>query len=674
MNAKTAIEKLSLELVIERSLLAPSLTPCIAALRNAEIDPAAKKLVAELEQCVVDARTPALAERAYGRAFAILEQLSIATSASAEAKPSKAAASVSKLTYDCSHGEEILNSFLAEFSGHLELVEQHLMRLESHPNDHEALNAVFGAMHSLKGITGFLDLAAAHQLAHQAEAVMEDARKREQGIHASECDAILKGVDALREIQSLIQSHARDTQQPLPALPISFEPALSGLTRFTRQSGLGIPADDATADIPAQISRGAERTPGTQIAEGTGLVRVKVNKLDSLIEVIGELVVTQTQIHQDADLVFANNSRLVRNLSQLGKITRELQAVAMSLRMYPLRDVFNRMMRLARDIARKQDKDLEVILEGEDTELDKNVIEALVDPLTHLVRNAVDHGVACPADRKQAGKSVRARLTISARHQSGSVLVSVSDDGRGLDVERIAARGRESGLLGADESPNVARLQSLIFEPGFSTAAQVTEFSGRGVGLDVVRRNVHSLGGRVTVDSEAGQSTTFTLTLPLTLAIIDGLIVRTGSQRYIVPITSVLESVQPLPGHLSTVQNRGEVINIRGAFLPLIRLSEFAGVDPEHHNPADAIVMIVEFNSERYGLVVDELLGQQQVVIRNLGECLNGIRGIASGAILGDGRVGLILDVGQVLQVARENQKINERKLCGTSMAFHDSN
>ena len=657
MEVRTIIEKLSLALLLEGKLNNAALQPHIDALRNSNLDRAGSELIDQIAKQVDDSTDSAKAAQAYELVLSLVDTLSghLSARTSTTAMSNTSCASVGPieetLSYDVSHGQEILNSFFSEINGHLQIVEQQLMRLESHPSEKEALNAGFGAMHSLKGLTGFLDVKVAHELAHEAEAVMDLARKSETGIDPAECDALLKAIDVLRTIHDCILSHSRNPLQALPAVPGSCGSALAELRRLAKQSP--VTAIPATAPSIEPIAA-AKRKTTTTVTDASGLVRVKVQKLDALIELIGELVVTQTQVHEDVDLHSLNNPRLSSNVSQMGKITRELQSVAMSLRMYPVRDVFGRVARVARDIAHKQGKELEVIVDGEDTELDKNVIEALVDPLTHLVRNAVDHGIDLPKSRMAAGKRARAALTISARHHNGSVQISVTDDGRGLNTTRIIARARERGLVGSDENLSIPRIYGFIFEPGFSTAEKVTDISGRGVGLDVVRRNTQALGGRVSVESVAGQSTTFVMTLPLTLAIIDGLIVRTGTERFVVPIMSVIESVRPSPEHVSTVQGRGEMINVRGTILPLVRLSDFARVAPDFSDAHNAIAMIVECAGERYGLVVDELLGQQQIVIRGLGECLESIHGIASGAILGDGRVGLILDLEQVLRSVRE--------------------
>jgi two-component system chemotaxis sensor kinase CheA len=668
MDASKLIDQLTLELLVKKSVNSDLFQPLFSLLKGKAADGESSRLIGELERLVSTGNGDA--SETSDQCLILLEAISNrlnqsqTKSAAMPAVSGNAADGAGLLAYDVTHDGEILDSFFAEVSGHLQSLEQNLIVLESDRHCADAINSVFGAMHSLKGIMGFLDVKCAHQLAHEAEAVMEIARSGNRGIDPVECDAILRTVDALREIQMLILTHTGDKSQPFFAIPKGCSALLTELSamaskgeKSAAKTEINENRETQAQSLPTSEQKPAalENQPARHHVEATTAVRVKVEKLDALMEAIGELVVVQSQIHMDPTLSRMGNSRLAVNLSQFGKITRDLQSIALALRMHPLRDLFGRMTRLARDISHKQKKSVEIVIDGDETELDKNVIEALVDPLTHLIRNAIDHGIDFPDARIKAGKPERATLSISARHQSGNVIVTISDDGRGLDRERICARAVERGLVNAAEKLSDARIHQLIFEPGFSTADRVTELSGRGVGLDVVRRNIQSMGGFVSVDSVPGRSTTFSLTLPLTLAIIDGLIIRTGSERYIVPITSVVESVRPARGDVSTIQERGEVINVRGTILPLLRLSDFTKTEPLHSDPCEAIVMIVECGTERCALMTDELVGQQQVVIRSMGSLLKNVRGIASGAILGDGKVGLILDVAQILQASRES-------------------
>jgi two-component system chemotaxis sensor kinase CheA len=317
----------------------------------------------------------------------------------------------------------------------------------------------------------------------------------------------------------------------------------------------------------------------------------------------------------------------------------------MAMRMIPVGHLFRRTARLLRDLSRKAGKLVELETSGDDTELDKSIAEALADPLMHMVRNAVDHGIELPEERVAAGKNPTACVRLSAHHQRAAIVVEISDDGRGLDREKILKKARERRLAGEGTQISESDILHLIFEPGFSTAERVTNISGRGVGMDVVRRQVEKLRGRIDVHSQPGKGATFSLKLPLTLAIIEGLIVTVGNYRYIVPIFSVREMLRPLPGCLSTIPNRGEMALVRGRLLPIVRLHRRFGVEPRSEDPCEGLLVVAECESQQFCMLVDELVGKQEVVIKSLGESLKHIPGIAGGAILGDGRVGLILDM-----------------------------
>jgi two-component system chemotaxis sensor kinase CheA len=329
----------------------------------------------------------------------------------------------------------------------------------------------------------------------------------------------------------------------------------------------------------------------------------------------------------------------------LGRITDELQKTAMSMRMVPISQLFRKMTRLTRDLARKSGKQVELVTCGDDTELDRHIVEELADPLMHMVRNAVDHGIEAPADRVAAGKDISARVRLAAAHQSGHIVVEVSDDGRGLNREKILRKAVDRGLAAEGTQLSDTEVYNLIFQPGFSTAEQVTDVSGRGVGMDVVRKRIQKLRGRVDIQSELGRGTTFLLKLPLTLAIIDGLVVGVGRERYIVPIFVVKEMLRPSSEMVFTVEDRDEMVLVRGRLLPVVRLHRRFGVIPRSEAIAESLLIVVETGEGTFCLLVDELIGKQEVVIKSLGECFKSIPGIAGGAILGDGRVGLILDV-----------------------------
>jgi two-component system chemotaxis sensor kinase CheA len=350
-------------------------------------------------------------------------------------------------------------------------------------------------------------------------------------------------------------------------------------------------------------------------------------------------------IAHDPAMAAAPGARLTRNLSQLTRITADVQRVAMTMRMIPVSQLFQRMARLVRDLARNAGKQVNLQLSGEDAELDRNMVEELADPLMHMVRNAVDHGAELPPARLAAGKSPTVQLKLKAYHQGGSVHIEVSDDGRGLDREKILGVAQQRGLVSTGDRLSDQEVFSFIFAPGFSTAERVTAVSGRGVGLDVVRRQILRLRGRVDVSSSAGKGTTFHIKLPLTLAIIEGLVLRVGKERYVLPMFAIKEMLRPAPESLSTVPGGCELVLVRGSLLPILRLHARFGVTPSSQNPAEGILIVAECESKSFCLLADELLGKQEVVIKSLGERFKDVTGVAGGCILGDGRVGLVLDV-----------------------------
>ncbi|MEM1423199.1 MAG: chemotaxis protein CheA, partial [Planctomycetota bacterium] len=384
-------------------------------------------------------------------------------------------------------------------------------------------------------------------------------------------------------------------------------------------------------------------------------VKVNTQRLDALLDMVGELAIGQQMIVQDPHIDAIDDQRTVRNLSQTSKIIRDLQEVAMSLRMVTLRGTFQKMARLVRDLAAKSGKKIAFHIEGEDTELDRNVVEEIGDPLVHMVRNACDHGIETPAERVAAGKPEQGNLTLRAMHRGGSIVIELEDDGRGLNREKILDKAYDRGVIPADrDRSDVPDYEAfnLIFAAGFSTAEQVTDISGRGVGMDVVRRNIEALRGKIAINSEKNKGSRFELSLPLTMAIIDGMIVRVGTQRYVIPTLSIEQSFRPTPDQIKTTMGRGETALVRGSLLPVYRMNRMFAMDEGSDSFDDSLLVVLESNDQRCCLLVDELLGQQQVVIKSLGGGITRLPGVSGGAILGDGRVALIIDVGGIFALA----------------------
>jgi two-component system chemotaxis sensor kinase CheA len=403
------------------------------------------------------------------------------------------------------------------------------------------------------------------------------------------------------------------------------------------------------AEAPVMRAAGAgpaTATPRPDAVPAVTSIRVDLEKIDRLVNMVGELVITQAMLQAETrELPVEKFPGLLRGIDALVQHTRELQEAVMAVRMQPIRSVFARMPRLVHDIAAQLGKDIRLHMSGEDTEVDKTIIEQLADPLTHMIRNAADHGVESPDVRRAAGKPAQGSVHLAAYHQGGRIMIEIRDDGAGLPREKILRKARERGLVPEAAALTDAEIEQLIFLPGFSTAETVSNISGRGVGMDVVKRNITAMGGTVSVASRPGQGSTFTVCLPLTLAILDGMIVRVGAECYIVPITSIIETLRPKPGEVRPVPEGHDVLNVRGEFVPLLYLHALFGVPGAEHDAARALIVLVESGQEKMGLVVDELVGQQQVVIKSLEAHADAVPGISGATILGDGRVSLILDV-----------------------------
>jgi two-component system chemotaxis sensor kinase CheA len=389
-------------------------------------------------------------------------------------------------------------------------------------------------------------------------------------------------------------------------------------------------------------------------------LKVDAENLDKLIVAIGELVIIEAMIRQDSSIRVGASSTLLRNITQMDKITRELQTFSMSLRMIPVKATFQKMARVVRDLAKKSDKKIEFITQGEETMLDKSVVDRIGDPLIHLVRNAVDHGIETThEDRRRTKKNPVGRIVLTAFHKGGNIYVEITDDGRGLNRDAIKSKALEKGLIRKGQQLSDNEIYNLILLPGFSTAQKVTDVSGRGVGMDVVKRTIEDLRGNIGITSESGHGTTISLRLPLTLAIIDGMLVRIGDERYIIPTLSIVESVRPCVEDITTVVNKGEMIAIRDRLIPLFRLADLFKIKRTTHRIEDSIVIVVEDSGRMTGIMVDELLGQQSTVIKSLG-ALKGLTGISGGSIMTDGSVGIILDIGGIVKLATGEKNIEK--------------
>jgi two-component system chemotaxis sensor kinase CheA len=536
-----------------------------------------------------------------------------------------------------SQDPELLGDFILESREHLGVIEAQLLTLEQSPGNLEAVNAIFRGFHTIKGLAGFLDMGAIQEVAHEVETVLDLARTSKLAVTSAVVDVVLESADYLK--QQVGQVEAALGGRPAND-PVDNGPLVGRIRTLMAAQPDESPFEESNPE-PARIPAAAE---GDSVARAQA-VKVDTAKLDYLVDMVGEMVIAQSLVRHHPDLDNLKDSRLVKNLSQLSRVTSEVQKTAMAMRMVPIGQLFHRMARLVRDLSHKFAKQVELVTEGEETELDRNIVEALADPLMHMVRNAIDHGIEAPAEREAAGKAPAARVGLRAFHQAGHVVIEIADDGRGIDREKVRNKALEKGLIDATRHLSDAEVFELILEPGFSTANEVTDVSGRGVGMDVVRKHIQKLKGRIEIQSAPGVGTTFLLKVPLTLAIIEGLVVTLGQARYIIPLANVKEMLRPTAQMLSTVQGRGEMALIRGRLLPVVRLGRRFGIAESNSELTSSLLVIVEGEGESFCLAVDAFAGKQEVVIKSLGESFKNVSGIAGGAILGDGRVALIVDV-----------------------------
>jgi two-component system chemotaxis sensor kinase CheA len=672
---------------------------------------------------------------------------------------------------------DMVVEFVEESLEHLHAADTQLLQLETNPEEADALNAVFRAFHTIKGLAGFFELDHIQELSHKAENLLDAARDGDIILKGAVADCAFDSVDLLKALVSDVRSTI-ETGDALPHregvrdlisrirrilagdIPASQEEAeesevppdlrvgeilvesgaitrqeLDEALEQQREENSGPPLFGELVITAAEISshkvvelleavsesldgerrrqveellekkeeitrediaRVLQKHPpqskkigetlvergsatGKQVARALRgqkkarsgkaptagpdkkvheSIRVDASRLDHLIETIGEMVIAQSMVQQSLDGVKTNQSAGVqRKLDRLDKMTRELQEVGMSLRMVPIRATFQKMARLVRDLSRKSGKKVEFNMSGEHTELDKSLVDQIGDPLVHLIRNAVDHGIETPEERTASGKPATGQVALRAFHEGGNIFIEVEDDGGGLNRRAILNKARERGVIQDGEELSDEEVYNLIFRPGFSTNEEVTDISGRGVGMDVVKRNIEAMRGQVEVRSRPGEGSTFSIRLPLTLAIIDGMVIRVGEERYVLPTLSIEQSVRPKPREISSVLEQGRMLEFQGHEIPMYHLGELFGIPEAQSDCTRGLVVVVECEDREVGLVVDELLGQQQIVIKSLGGGLQEKPGLSGGAIMPDGKVALILDIAGLVMLAENTAR-----------------
>ncbi len=594
----------------------------------------------------------------------------------------------------------LIGEFVTEAREHCSTAEQMMMDLETGDDKEGAINAIFRSFHTIKGAAGFLDIQPINHVAHESETLLDLGRKGTIKIEGRIADIIFDSIDILRQLmdatEEVLSSGSEYDATELIA------PILTTLREILKdpEAATGAESSDRIGDklidmgvvnqdkinkalqnkekpderigetlvkqkvVPAKaVAKALREQQQTRKEKQAGaaavkeMVKIDTERLDRLVDTIGELVIAESMVGQNDEIISNASHEVARNISHLNKITRELQEMGMAMRLVPVRGTFQKLARAVRDLTRKSGKKVELKMQGEDTEVDRSIVELIGDPLMHMIRNSVDHGIETPEERAKTDKPEVGTVHLRAYHKGGNIYFDIEDDGRGLNKEVLFNKAVEKGLIDPNKEMTDQEIYQIIFMPGFSTAKKVTDISGRGVGMDVVKKNIDAMRGNLEIESELGRGTKFTMKLPLTLAIIDGMLVDIEREKYIIPTLSVVESLSLTPDMISTVTNRGELINLRGELLPLIRVNRLFDLFRKSENDnAESTVVVVEDNTRKIGLVVDKLLGQRQTVIKSLGKTFSRQKWISGGAILSNGNIGLIIDIGGVISLADEIQ------------------
>ena len=599
--------------------------------------------------------------------------------------------------FDNDEMKEIVQEFLAEAQEMLEGLDNFFVQLEARPDDTSLLNEIFRAAHSIKGSAGFIGLTRIVEVAHHAENVLNQLRQGMMKAEPAVIDIILEAMDALKllleEVHTGVQAdvdidtltmkldlllqwgedqsashesngpsalHSEEAGMAVP--PEEFEaaeplsPSPPQPAEIVSHNPSPPPPPQSLSSAPPQSEASPAQSSGVEVDQ---TIRVETSRLDNVMNLVGELVLGRNRLVRLATDTSDDEDRekqqkdIAEAVIQLSRVTTDLQLAVIKTRMQPIKKVLGKFPRMVRDLSRKLGKEARLELSGEETELDKSVIEEIGDPLVHIIRNAIDHGLEMPEERLASGKSPEGVVKISAYQEGNSIVIEISDDGHGVNVERVRKKAIERNLISAADADRMStdELVNLIFLPGFSTAEKVTDVSGRGVGMDVVRTNINKINGTVEIRSQNGLGSTFVINLPLTIAIIQALMVAIGEEVYAVPLQSVVETVKITESDIRTLSG-AEVLNLRNQVLPLLRLRDEFKIPGESHESAgkNRYVVVVQLGSRSVGLVVEALPYQEEVVIKSMGPILSGIRGMAGATITGDGKVVLILDVGEILQ------------------------
>jgi two-component system chemotaxis sensor kinase CheA len=591
--------------------------------------------------------------------------------------------------------DELFMDFVNEAKEYVSTLENLMLDVEQTPGDLNLINEIFRPFHTLKGVSGFMGLNKINHISHEAENILDKARNGKMDITPDHCVLIFKTIDIIKRIINGLnvtnkkENCSREEEQyivnllraanepgwvynedhggamPAPAptpiptpAPVAVTPAEvatpTPAPTSTEPPQIENPFVEIAKDLKAQASGQAPATPVAQPPADTAeakaktpiedSIRVKIDKLDFLIDMVGELVITYNLFHQDRNILSIFDHEFLKKKSQLQRVISDLQKASMSLRMVPIGQTFTKMKRVIRDYTAQHKKKIDLVMIGDDTEIDRNMVDSLNEPLVHMIRNSCDHGIESAEERLAAGKPANGTITLKAYHKGNTIVIDVKDDGKGLNKEKILAKALSKGLINENAILTDSQIYNLVFLPGFSTVDVVSNVSGRGVGMDVVTQAIKLLGGSVEILSEPGKGSTFRIALPLTLAIIDGMLVKVSGELYIIPIANVRRSLKPEGEILNSVMNKGETVKLEGSLIPIVRLNRKFKFLPQNENLSDCLLIIIQAGDRLFSISVDELIGIQSVVVKTLGDKFKDLDGISGATIMGDGKVGLILD------------------------------
>lgn len=558
--------------------------------------------------------------------------------------------------------DEMREQFLQSSFDLLEVAENNLILLEKDSDNMDLIGETFGLIHSLKGNSGFMGYSEIEEMSMDTETILDSLRQKELQADSNIISILLSNLESIKNRLELI-AKGKTEKVSEPAIFLNDNIQIKSEPTIEIKATPKVEAEKVQKSNFANSERNIFDNEADKNKQGIKLkndIRVETVKIDKLFDLVGELITIESMLTNSPDLKLLDLPLFSKSANMLNKITRELQDISMSIRMMPIEGLFNKMKRLVRDVSIKMNKKVELQVTGSETEMDKNVIDEISDPLVHILRNAIDHGIELPEVRTSKGKLATGFIKLEAKYEGNEILIVISDNGAGINRDRVFEKALENGLISnPQEKLSDKEVYMFILEAGFSTAKEVTDISGRGVGMDVVKKNIEKLHGTIDLDSELGKGSTFTLRIPLTLAIMEAMLIRVGNSTYALPILSLRESFRCNNNNVTHTMDGLEMVRIRNEVLPIIRLHELFDIQPSYNNLQDGILMVLETRNKRVCLFVDEILGQQQAVVKAISDYVGKINGITGCMILGDGNIGLIIDIEGILRMSESNFVLN---------------